>query len=63
MVTQRGRGEGWTGGFVLACAHCGIWNDDWSMGTCCRAQGTSTQYSVIIYMGKESEREQMCVYV
>ena len=25
--------------------------------------GNSTQYSVMIYMGKESEKEGMCVYV
>ena len=33
--------------------------------TCRTAQGTgnSTQYSVIIYVGKDSEREWMCVHV
>ena len=34
-----GGGEGWPGGLRLAYAHWGIWND-WSMGTCCIAQGT-----------------------
>ena len=29
---------------------------DWPTGTCC-STGYSTQYSVIIYMGKESEKE------
>ena len=28
-----------------------------------RSTGNSTQYSVIVYMGKESEREWICVYV
>ena len=35
----------------------GVWID-WPMGTCTR---NSTQYSVIIYMGKDSEEE--CVYM
>ena len=32
--------------------------DGWSVGTFCLVQGTlSTQYSVITYMGKKSEKE------
>ena len=59
---QRGQVGGDTlGGFVLPYAHWGIWND-WPMGTCCAAENF-TQYSVIIFVGKESEREWMCVYV
>ena len=33
---------------------------DWGFGI---GIGTSTRYYVIIYMGKESEKEWMCVYV
>ena len=52
--------EGETGALGLAFAHCGIWNS-WLTGTCCIAQ--EAQYSVIICVGKESEREWMCVDV
>ena len=48
------------GGLGLAHAHCGIWNG-WSTGTSCVAQGT--QYPVLIYMGKESGKKNMCVHV
>ena len=65
MVTKGDRwgGQRWTGDLRLTHAHCGILND-WLMGTCCTAQETPpNQYSVIIYMGKESEKEWMYVYV
>ena len=65
MVTKGGGwggGEEWTGGLGLAYAHCGIRND-WTMGTCYNSTENATQYYVIIYEGKESEREWMCVYV
>ena len=54
--------EGWTGGLGLAYAHCSIWND-WPTGTCYIAQRTlpNVLCSVIIYVGKESEREWMCI--
>ena len=56
---QRGRaaGEGGTGGLRLAYAHCGIWNA-WPTGTYCVAQHREiTQYSEMIYMGEESDKE------
>ena len=61
MVTKGDRCRGqmdW--GLGLAYAHRGIWND-WAMGTYCLAQGTL--YSVIIYLGKESESEWMYTHV
>ena len=51
------KGTGGRGGLVYA--HCGIWND-WPNGTCSIAEN-STQYSVIIYVGKKSERRDMYV--
>ena len=39
---QTERGQVWggmDGGWGMAGAHCGIWND-WPMGTCCMAQRT-----------------------
>ena len=61
---QRGQvvGEGRIGGLGLAYAHCGIWND-WPMGDLLYFTGNSTQHSVIIYMGKQSEKERMCIHV
>ena len=49
-------------GLGLVCAHCSIWNDR-PMGTCYIAQGTLSIWEMIIYMGKESEKESICVYV
>ena len=49
-------GEGWTWGLGPAYAHPGTWND-WPAGACCKA------YSVIICVGRESEREWICVHV
>ena len=49
-------------GFGIAYAHTEEYGMSGPMGTCCIAQ-SSTEYSVIIYVGKESEREQACVYV
>lgn len=43
------------GGLGLSYAHYCLWNG-W-------LSGTSTQYSVITFMGKESEKEQVCIYV
>ena len=61
-VTKRDRsGEGWTGGWGLAYPHCGIWNE--VNGDLPYSTEISTQYPVIISMGKESEREWMCVHV
>ena len=54
--------EGWTWDLGLASTHWGIWND-WPVGTSCKSTENSTQFSVIIYVGKESEREWMCVHV
>ena len=60
MVTKRDRwwgGKKWIGGLELAYAYCDIWNG-WPAGTCCMyGTGNSTQYSVIIYLGKEFEKE------
>ena len=60
-----GWGEGCTGDLGLANAHWGIWND-WPTRTCYMAQGTllygtgnSTQYSMIIYVGKNLK--ELCV--
>ena len=54
-------GGGRTEDLRLAHAPSGILND-WPMGTCCTAQRTlRKQYSVIICMGKESEKEWPCV--
>ena len=39
FLKQAGRGEGWTGGWGLAYAHCGTWHD-WPTGTCSIAEGT-----------------------
>ena len=39
----------------LAYAHCGIWND-WPVGPC---TGNSTQNSMVVYRGEESEKEWM----
>ena len=41
----------------LKFGHSGVWSG-WPMGTCHVAQG-----SVIIYIGKEPEKEWMCVYI
>ena len=62
IVTKGDRwGWGWTGVWGLACAHCDTWND-WPIGTCYIAKN-STQDSVMIYVGKKSEREWIRVYV
>ena len=53
--------EGWTRVLGLAYAHCGIW-DDWPTGTWVQ-HGNSTQFSAMIYIGKESEKEWRCVYL
>ena len=59
---QVGWGEGVTGDWRLAHAHCIL--NAWPVGTCCTAQGTlRNQYSVIIHMGKESGKEWMYIYV
>ena len=61
MVTKEDkRVKGWTGGLGLTYAHCGIQND-WPTRTCCT--GNSTQNSVMVYVGEESEKEWMYVYV
>ena len=61
IVTKGDRfGEGRTGGMGLAGAHSSIWND-WPTGDLLYSTENFTQYSVIIYMGKESEREWVCV--
>ena len=44
----------------LAYAHYYMCNG-WSTGTCYIAQET-TQYSVMTYVGKESEKEWICVH-
>lgn len=61
LPTRSSEEEGWTGGLILAYAHGGTWND-WPTGTCC-ITGNPTQYSAIIYMGKESEKEWKYAYV
>ena len=59
---QVGWGMAGTGDLKLAHAHCIL--NAWPMGTCSTTQRTlRNRYSVIIYMGKESEKEWMCVYV
>ena len=50
----------WIGVRVLAYTHYYVWNG-WSTGTCCIVQET-TQYSVITYMEKESEKQWIYVY-
>ena len=55
------KGEGWTGDFGLAYAHCGVWNG-WPQDLLYSTE-SSTQYSLIIYMGKEWEREWICLYI
>ena len=54
------KGAGGVGGMDWGFG-IGVWND-WPMGTCRIAQGTLSKCSVKIYMGKESEKEWMCVY-
>ena len=61
VIKWNRRGRGRTEGLGMAYAHCGIWSD-WPLSTW-YSTGNSTQYSVIIYMGKESEKEWMCVHV
>ena len=58
---DRWGGEGWTGSLGLVYAHLSIWND-WPMANWdpLYNTGNSTQYSVVIYMGKESERKWIC---
>ena len=48
------------GGLGLAYAHWCIWNY-WPMGTCCTTQ--RTLFSILWYVGKESEREWMHIHV
>ena len=57
-----GGGEGWTSGFGMAYAHWGKWND-WPTGNLLYSTENSTQYSGINYVGKEYEREWICVHV
>ena len=61
------KGTGGRGGEIywgFGIGMCTLWymeslaNRDLAFST-----GTSTQYSVIIYMGKESEKEWMCIYI
>ena len=59
---RRGWGEQWIRGLGLAYAQWGIWND-WPMGDLLSSTANSIQYFVIIYVGKESEKEWMCVHV
>ena len=49
------------GGRDWHMTHRGIWND-WPTEMCCIAQRTLHNI-VMIYVGKESEREWICVYV
>ena len=61
MVTKGDSGRGLTGmdgGFETDI--CSIWND-WSTDLLCSV-GNSTHYSVIIYLGKESENGYMYMY-
>ena len=55
------KGKHWreeeNGSLGLSHAHC-LWN-----GWVYIYSGKSIQYSVIIYMGKESEQERVCEYV
>ena len=44
----------------MAYVHYCIWSGQWGPAY---STGHSTQYSVIAYMGKESEKEWKCVYV
>ena len=37
--------------------------EQWAKGDLLYSTGNSTQYSVTIYAGKESERDWMCVHV
>ena len=46
----------------LACAHCGIWND-WPNGDLLYSTRHCTQPYGMVCMGKESEKERMCVHV
>ena len=64
---QRGKvgGEGWISGLGLAYAHYCAWKVNTMEGQ----QGSAeqhrelSQYSVITYMGKESKKEWICVYI
>ena len=56
MVTKGDRlQEGCTGSLGLAYSHCGVWCGH--RGTALYSTVNSTQYSLIISVGKESERE------
>ena len=55
-----GEWEGWTGGLELAL--CTLRSMEWlANGDLLYSTENSTQYSVIIYEGKESERTDMCI--
>ena len=63
MVTKGDRwGEGVNWGFEIGT--CTLYIECLASGDLLSAQGTlRNQYSVIIYIGNESEKERMCVYV
>ena len=62
MVTKGevGGEEGWIGGSGLAYT---LLYMEWSMGTCCGAQATLLNILLMTYMGKESGKEWICVYI
>ena len=64
LTVTKGNRSGVDGlGFVIGICKLAIWND-WptAMGPAVQTEN-STQYSVIIYVGKEPEREWICIYV
>ena len=61
---RTGRGEGWRDEWGSGIGISILWYmESVAKMDCCIAQRTLAQYSVIIYMGKESEKEWMCIYV
>ena len=60
---QVGGWERWTRGLGLAYAHSGIYGMIGQQGHVVYSTENSMQYSARIYVGKEAEREWMCVHV
>ena len=60
MYNTNMEGKDGLGVWGLAYAHCSIWNG-WPVRDLLYSTENSTQYSVIICMRKESEKEWMCV--
>ena len=64
LMVTKGDGPGWGMDRGVGIGLCTLrYMERLTNGDLLYSTESSTQYSVIIYVGKESEREWMCVYI